>query len=168
MTKKRLTLLSGRVLVVLLLAGLIGVSVVFAQEPTPPACPERGDGPGFLSRRGGFFPGARGGSWTMFDAAADALGLTPEELFAELHAGESLEEVAEAQGIEMETVRNALQAARLKVQKGAIEQAVEDGRLSQEQADWMLEGVEKGFFPAGRGFRGRGFGRGWAFDSDDV
>jgi len=31
--------------------------------------------------------------------------------------------------------------------------------MSQEQADWMREGPEKGFFPIRRGF-GRGWGRG--------
>ena len=37
----------------------------------------------------------------------------------------------------------------------AIEQAVEDERLTQERADWLLEGLDQGFFPMGRGF---GFG----------
>ncbi len=46
-------------------------------------------------------------------------------------------------------------AARAEGMKEAIEQAVEEGYLTQEQADWMLEGLEKGFMP-GRG----GFGRG--------
>jgi hypothetical protein len=41
----------------------------------------------------------------------------------------------------------------------AIEQAVEDGRLSQEQADWLLKGLEQGLFPMGRGF-GHGWGEG--------
>ena len=124
---------------------------------------------GFFGRRGGFF-GARGGSWTMFDTAADALGLTPEELFAELHDGKSLEEIAEAQDVDLEAVQDTMQAVRLEAQKEAIEQAVEDGKLSQEQAEWMLEGMEKGFFPAGRGFRGGGFGHGRAFgfETDDV
>ena len=131
MIKKKLALLSGGVLVTLLLAGLVGASVVFAQGPTPPASSEEGGGMGFFGRRGGLF-GARGGSWTMFDTAADALGLTPEELFAELHGGKSLEEIAEAQGVDLEDVQDAIQAAELEAQKEAIEQAVEDGKLSQE------------------------------------
>jgi hypothetical protein len=105
------------------------------------------------------FGGARGGQWTMFDTAAEALGLTPEELFAELHAGKTLDEIAEAQGVEMEAVQDALKAARGEAMRQAIEQAVEDGKMSQEQADWMLEGLEQGFAPMGRGF-GRGRGRG--------
>lgn len=87
--------------------------------------------------RGGFgwFGGDR---WTMFDAVAEALGLTPEGLFAELHAGKSLSEVAEAQGVDTETLSDALLAARVE----AIQQAVEDGTLTQEQADRMLERLE--------------------------
>jgi hypothetical protein len=48
-------------------------------------------------------------------------------------------------------------AARGEATREAIQQAVEDGTLSQEQADWMLEGLDQGFFPGGRDF-GHGFG----------
>jgi hypothetical protein len=163
MHKKRLVWLSGAALVALLLVSLVGVTTVFAQEPTPETeAPfgRRGRGRGMGGFGGGMFGGARGGQWTMFDTAAEALGLTPEELFAELHAGKTLEEVAEAQGVEMEAVHDALQAARGEAMRQAIEQAVEDGKMSQEQADWMLEGLEQGFAPMGMG-RGFGRGRGW-------
>ena len=158
MTKKRIILLTGVGLTVLLLTGLIGVTVVSAQEPTPPIPFGRhGGGRGMM---GGF--GFAGGSqWTMFDTAAEALGLTPEEYFAELHAGKSMEEIAEEQGVEMEAVQEAMNAARGEAMRQGIEQAVEDGDISQEQADWMLEGLDQGFFGGGRGLRGRGFGRGW-------
>jgi predicted DNA-binding protein YlxM (UPF0122 family) len=102
-----------------------------------------------------------GGRWTMFDTAAEALGLTPVEFFTELHEGKSLDEIAEEQGIEMDAVRDAIDAARDEALQQAIEQAVEDGNMTQERADWMLEGLEQGFLPRGRGFgRGRGWGRG--------
>ena len=71
-------------------------------------------------------------------------------------AGKTLDEIAEAQGVEMEAVHEALKAARGEAMRQAIEQAVEDGKMSQEQADWMLQGLEKGW-GGGRGF-GRGFG----------
>ncbi len=35
--------------------------------------------------------------------------------------------------------------------KAQIEQAVKDGKLTQEQADWLLQGIEKGYMPYGRG-----------------
>ena len=160
MNKKRLFLLSGAALVALLLVGLIGVAAVSAQEPTPePQVPFGWHG--VRGGRGGFGRGmfglGRGGEWTMFDTAAEALGLTPEELFAELHAGKSLDEIAEEQGVDIEVVQDAMNAARVETMRQAIEQAVEDGNMTQEQADWMLEGLEQGFFP-GRGFGGA---RGW-------
>lgn len=156
MSKKKLFLVSGAALVVLVLASLAAATFVFAQEPTPtPTVPFKGRGPGW-----GCFGWARGGDWTMFDKAAETLGLTPVELFTELHSGKTLEEIAEAKGIDVQTVYDAMEAVRVEAQKQAIQQAVEDGKISQEQADWMLEGLEKGFFPGGRGF-GRGWGKGF-------
>ena len=157
--KKRFMILAGAALAVVLLGAAVVVPA-FAQEETPtPEVP-------FGCRGGGF--GLWGGSWTMFDTAAEALGLTPEEFFAELHAGKSLEEIAEAQGVEFEAVQDAINAAQAEAMQQAIEQAVEDGRITQEQADWLLEGLEQGFLPMGRGFGtgwghrggGMGFGRG--------
>ena len=177
MSKKRLLLLSGGVLVALLLVGLIGVAVVSAQDPTPePTAPSARLGAGPSARlgagpsgwraggrgRGGLGPGmfgwGGGGQWTMFDTAAEALGLAPEELFIELHSGKSLEEIAEEQGVEMEAVQDTLKTAQVEARREAIEQAVEDGKMSQEQADWLLEGLEQGFFPMRRGL---GFGGRW-------
>jgi hypothetical protein len=164
--KKKMLLLSGAALIVLVLAGLAGATFVSAQEPTPtPTVPFgwRGAGRGWGGRGG--FGWAGGGDWTMFDTAAEALGLTPVELFTELHAGKTLEEIAEAKGVDIETVYDAMDAVRAEAQKQAIEQAVEDGKISQEHADWMLEGLEKGFFPGGRGF-GHGWGKGFRSNSE--
>jgi polyhydroxyalkanoate synthesis regulator phasin len=91
--------------------------------------------------RGGF-GWARGGMWTMFDTAAETLGLTPEELFAELRAGKSPAEIAEEQGVDVEALYDAMNAARGEAMRQAIQQAVEDGRITQEQADQMLERLE--------------------------
>ena len=153
------------------LLGLLMVSPVLAQgntPPTPPA-PGFGQGPGIerVWERGfglgrGF--GGFGGSWAVFDAVAEALGLTPEQLFSELHSGKTLEAIAEEKGVDIQKVYEAAQAARVQQMKDAIRQAVEDGRMTQEQADWLLEGLEKGYFPMGQGFgfgRGLGLGRGF-------
>lgn len=120
-------------LVVGVLAALMAGSAL-AQGPTPPDPSGRWFG-GW--GRGGFghFGGDR---WAMFDATAQALGLTPEELFAELHAGKTLVEVAEAQGVDMQALQEAWQAARVE----AIQQALEDGTLTQEQADRLLDRLE--------------------------
>jgi hypothetical protein len=143
--KKKLLIGAGVALIVLLLAGLAGATFVFAQEPTSPV-PFGGHGGGWGRGgfgRGGFgWPG--GGQWTMFDTAAEALGMTPEELFAELRTGKSLAEIAEAKGVDVQTVQDAMSAARGEARKQAIQQAVEDGRMTQEQADQMLERLESG------------------------
>jgi len=121
----------------LLVVGALAVVLVgsaLAQEPTPPDPLDKQFGDW---GRGGLGPFG-GDRWMMFDTTAEVLGLTPEELFAELHAGKTLAEVAEAQGVELEAVQDALQAARVE----AIEKAVEDGTLTQEQADRMLNRLE--------------------------
>jgi hypothetical protein len=148
MSKKPVVLVSVALAAVLLGAAVFVVPGL-AQDPAPvPEAPPAWCGRGF---------GFRGGSWTMFDAQAEALGLTPEELFAQLHGGKSLADVAEAQGVELEAVQEAMKSARNAGMKEAIQQAVEGGQLSQEKADWLLEGLELGFMPGGRGF-GRGMG----------
>jgi hypothetical protein len=141
----------------LLLGGLGGVSVVSAQEVTPES--EEPPTSGLLTRGRGLFGFGHGGEWTMFDTAADLLGLSPEELFAELHKGATLEDVAEAQDVDLEVMEESLNAAREEAQRDRISQAVEEGTMTQEQADWMLEGLEQGYMPRARGF-GHGFAGG--------
>lgn len=151
MSKKRLMVLSGGALVALLLVGLVGGTLVFAQE-TESTAPAPGDG----LRWGGF--GWDGGSWEMFDTAAETLGLTPNELFVELHdEGKTLSEVAEEQGIDTDALQDAMNANRAETMRERIQQAVEDGDITQEHADWLLEGLDKGFRG---GMRGRGMGHG--------
>jgi hypothetical protein len=154
-SKKRI-LLSGGVIGVLLLASLLGAVVVSAQEDTPDA-----EAPSFSRGRhsDGLLGWAGSGQWSVFDAAAEALGLSPVELFTELHAGQSLDEVAEAHGVDVDTVHEAMDAVREDATRDAIAQAVADGEMTQEHADWMLEGIEQGFLPRGRG-SGHGPGRG--------
>ena len=43
--------------------------------------------------------------------------------------------------------------------KDKIAQAVKDGKMTQEQADWLLQGLEKGYTGKGRGGM-FGFGHG--------
>jgi predicted DNA-binding protein YlxM (UPF0122 family) len=148
---------------VLFAGGILGgvvsevVPALAQEEPVeePPCGMWYGRGMG----RGSF--GWHGGLWTMFDTMAEGLGLTPNEFFAESHdAGKSLTEIAEEQGIDLDSVYDAMKGARGEAMREGIQQAVEDGTLSQEQADWLLQGLDQGFFPGGRGF---GFGRGHGF-----
>lgn len=65
---------------------------------------------------------------------AETLGLSVEELVAARDEGTRLPELAEEQGIDMETLMTAVDEART----AAFDQAVADGLLTQEQADLLL------------------------------
>ena len=160
---RKAMVVAGVSLVAAVLAGLFVVLPAFAQEATPgPAVPSCQRAPGW-GQGFGFFSG---GEWSAFDATADALGLTPEELFSQLHAGNSLEEIAKQQGVELESVREAVDAVRANAMRDRIQQAVENGDISQEQADWLLQGLDKGFMPMKGRFGGgmRGGMRGGRFN----
>jgi hypothetical protein len=91
-------------------------------------------------------------------AAAEALGFTPEELQTQLRAGESLADLADEAGADVADVLTAIDAACLQTVRDAIEEAVTEGDLSREHADWLLEGLDNGFWGPGRQGRGFGFG----------
>jgi ABC-type sugar transport system substrate-binding protein len=142
---KKPSLILGGVLAALLLAGAIGATAAYAQDNPPPAPPAGERGP-----RGPHFGGPG------LDAAAEALGMTTDELTTALKDGRTLEQVAEEAGVEWQTVQDAMQAARDQEMRARIETGLADGTLSQEKADWLLEGLDQGFLD-GPGF---GFGPG--------
>jgi hypothetical protein len=96
------------------------------------------------------------------DAAAKALGMTTDELTTQLWAGETLSSLAEQKGVDLTTLQKAVNAACTQATRDAIEQAVKDGAMTREKADWLLEGLDKGFWGGegdfGIGFGPRGFG----------
>ena len=119
----------GVLVAIVLVLGVVGT--VFAQEPTPPTdgvCPYGGT-------CGGSGIGGLGYRGTMPDILAEALGMTTEELYAALSDGQTIAELAEAQGVEMDALVEALIAPRVE----QLAQAVTDGYLTQEQADLMIE-----------------------------
>jgi len=121
-----------------------------ADEPTETPTPQcRPWGRGLWGH--GFWGG---GGWNTFDAVAEALKLSPEELFAELRSGKSIAEIAEGKGVTMETISDVVAAIRKANLTARIDELVEEGTISREQADWKIEGLEKGWF-GGRGRFGR-------------
>lgn len=69
----------------------------------------------------------------MVNALAENLGLQPEELQSRIDAGESMWDIASAEGLTDEEITTVMQSAH----EFAIEQAVADGVITQEQAEWM-------------------------------
>jgi hypothetical protein len=96
---------------------------------------------GFLGPRGGAFGGRMGG-WmggaenSLIAVAADQLGMTVDELAAALQDGETtIAGLATAQGVDPQAIADEFIAGREEL----LAQAVADGRITQEQADLMLE-----------------------------
>jgi hypothetical protein len=83
--------------------------------------------------------------------------MTADELSAALKDGKTLEELAAA-GVDIQDVKDAIASVRTEKLRAQIEQALADGTISQDKADWLLEGLEKGYLD-GPGL-GIGFGRG--------
>ncbi len=170
------------ILAVTLLAGVASVGAALAQEPTPSTEASDGVARRALVREGAGGPGGPGGPGGsrggQTDLVAEALGMTPEELHEVLADGQTVADVAEAQGVALEDVADALVAAHTE----QIQQAVEDGRLTQEEADekiaelgtQVLEHLESGELrgpegpggPSGPGGPGRP--RGGQMDVADI
>ena len=119
-----------------------------------------GGGPG---HRGGpdgfgFRGGPGGGPGEVMDAAAEALGISEARLFRQLRSGKTLQQIAKAQGKDYADVKAAIRSAV----RTELDAAVKDGRLTQEQADGMLEHItehlDDGGFGRGPGGPRGGFG----------
>lgn len=112
----------------------------------------------------GFLRGMGMDGQAGLEAAATALGMTADELSTQLWGGKSLADVAEDQGVALEDVQAAVEAAQLDAMRQAIEQAVTDGTITREHADWLLEGVDNGYIGQpgiGMGFMRGGHGHGF-------
>lgn len=174
-------------LIGLLALSMLLVGVVSAQSPTPQAgaCPgfvdKDGDGvcdlagaQGRGGMMGGRFGGGRWGGQSFIATVADELDLTVAQVAAELGEDVTLRQVIANHGGDAEAIVDAFLAARSEV----LQQAVTAGKLTQEQADLMLDRMEEQVtarldqagIPSGRGgMMGRGRGgmmrRGGAFQS---
>lgn len=151
--KNKMSILIGGVLVALLVTVVAGATSVFAQEPAGTLMHGRGPG------------GGRGVGLAGLQVAAEALDMTTDELITELRSGKTLEEIAEEAGVDYADVQAAIQESHATAMRDRIQQAQEDGTITQEHADWLLEGLEKGFVGGGNGFgfggmHGPGFGPG--------
>jgi hypothetical protein len=125
--------------------GVFGVGVVFAQSGQPPY--------------GGYGPMMNGAGplhTYMVAAFADKLHLTVDEVNAKLAGGETMYSVALANGV----AADDFPAFMADVRTAALDAALKDGVITQQQADWMKT---HGF---GRGGYGYGSGNCPMFDND--
>ncbi len=176
---KKLVLIGVAVVFAVVALGLAGVVYAYAQTPTPPPfTPGQGGmmrgrggmlgGQGFGGMRGRMGGGMMGGQTGpmhtyMVEAMAEALDMSVDDLNAELTAGKTMWQVAEAKGYTQEQFTTLMQDAR----KAALAKMVEAGVITQEQADWMLSrGMFGGQYGGGQygpggcpGMGGQGGGR---------
>jgi len=164
MNKKYLILIGG-LLAALLVVGVVGATSAYAQEPVNTLMHGRGPG-------GGHF----GLGDAELEAAAKILGMTTDEVQSALQGGKTLQDLADEKGVGIADVQAAIQAVHVAEARERIAQAVEDGTMTQAQADWMLEGIDNGYMMGnggpggfGRGFDGpRGHGGGFGTGTGDC
>lgn len=160
-------LIAVLVFAVIAVAGLAVTGVVFAQTPTeePGNVTPRGFGPQG-NRGGGMLRDALGEGWMhdeMLAAFSAKLGISVADLEARVDAGETLWDIATAEGM---TVAD-FSAAKQEVREKALDKAVSEGKITAEQAELMktrmgrggmgsMRGDCTGAGPMGRGGQGRG------------
>jgi uncharacterized protein YidB (DUF937 family) len=153
-----------KLIISIVIVALVAVTLVgaaFAQSNNPPAQPNSGYGYG-MGRMGGRGAGmGRAGSGLagtqsgylhdeMVAAFAEKLGLTVDELNSRLAKGETLSQIASSKGLTYDEFRTLWSEARSE----ALDQAVSEGKLTQEQADWMKSrggGMMGGYGRGGQG-----------------
>jgi hypothetical protein len=120
--------------------------VVYAQTDTP-TVPDEGTPRFQMFGRGSFgmrlHAMADRGSGLLHDymhpALAEAFGLTPAELQARIDAGDTLWAIAEEQGL----TQDEFWSLKIAAHSQAVKNALADGVITQEQADFMLERIER-------------------------
>jgi len=155
-------------MVMVALVAVAGVTVVSAQEePATPDVPAQGLGRAWGHGGRGIGRGLMAvDEETMHAAIAEALGITVDEFEAAIADGTRLSELAAELGVDLADVQEAMQA----VHEAALQQAVEEGLITQEQADAFggrlgqmgngnAFGPRRGF--GGRGGLGDGYGNGY-------
>ena len=85
---------------------------------------------------------------------AEFLGLSVEELQAELDSGKTIKEIAEAQGISEEELKEYHQDQKLGKMQELLQQMVDAGKLTQAEADEKLAAIESGDYEGKWGHRG--------------
>ena len=146
----------GALVIALLAVGAYGTSIAYADNGTPPA-PTGRRGPGGP----GGPRGVRGLNDAELQAAAGVLNMSTDDLSAALQSGKTLQDLADAAGVDMQIVKDALTSVRQTEMRDRINQAVTDGTMTQDKANWLLEGLDKGYLDGpGFGF-GPGFGGHW-------
>ena len=141
---KKILWVAAGFMVAVLFMGAVGFA--YAQSQNPPT-PEYPYGPGMMGGYGrGSGHGMMGGygmmGWdgeygpmyeAMIAALSEVLDLTPEEIEARHDAGETMWQIAETEGMNIEEFKDLM----ILTHDIALEDAVANGQLTEGQAEWM-------------------------------
>jgi hypothetical protein len=152
--------IAGIAAVVVLALAVLGVTMTYAQNPNPTDTPwwigmrgmMRGNGSWETMRQMHNQMNQNGGmgamhAWmhqsggvhdSVWAALSEQLGLTPEELTAEINSGKTLAQVAEEKDVSTQDLAAAMKSAM----EAGLQQAVDNGNMTQEQAELMLQNME--------------------------
>ncbi len=75
------------------------------------------------------------GQGLKFDGIASILGITDDQLKAEMESGKKIQDIITEHGLTMDQIHEKM----LELKKEEISKAVEDGKITQEQADKFLK-----------------------------
>lgn len=92
----------------------------------------------------------------VWAAVAQELGLTYDQFQQEL-ATKTLTQLAQEKGVSLDAIKNTARTAWA----NGINQLVEQGKLTREQADWMIQRMDTAGWPMLNGEQGRGFDPCW-------
>jgi hypothetical protein len=153
-----------------LLLAVAAVPLAFAQGPNGENGYGAGRGMGFGPMHGqaagrGMMQGGFGGpSQSLVAVTAEVLGLDQVDLVAELQAGQSLADVAEANGVEPQAIVAIFIADR----EAILAERVAEGRLSQDQVEAMLAAMEANItVRLSAPWTAQGYGPGTGFVDED-
>lgn len=150
----------GIVAVVVLALGTFGVA--YAQSPTQTSGTSAGWMGGRGSRGGMGSGNTAAGEGILHDyliaAYAEELNIPVADLETRLDSGETMAQIAISEGLTLEQFRTLM----VEVRTQAIDQALNDGVLTQAQADWMKQhgAGQMAGGQLGNGFGLRGGGQG--------
>jgi hypothetical protein len=152
--KNKWAIALGVVGALVLLVG--GVGIAYAQWPEPP-----GDGESFFGGglRGGRFPGVylfggrnfgnelmgghgafQGGHQGLVKVTSQVTGVSEDEVVAALEEDQTFAEIAQAEGVDPQAIVDAAIAEA----ESRLQEAVDDGQLTEDQMEQILERLAEG------------------------
>jgi hypothetical protein len=131
--KRKIAVGLGSAIIILTLIMTIGVSSLFADTDT-----QVGENESFISR---CVDAAQKGYGIVSEAIQELLGMSREEIQEEREGGSSLLEIAQSKDVTAAEITETIMEAK----KDRLEEAVENGYLTQEQADERLGRMEGKF-----------------------